>query len=183
MLDEAGYPRGADGTRFKTTLNHLYRFPLGYSELAATYWAEIGVDVQINVLDEAGAGPTRTNRTWEGLMYHSMGNNEVPLAKLRGTVHSSSYEDLHGIRYPELDALLDAAQATASEEERQELVKEVDMYTMENHWWIWGPKAGKYMAHQPWVIGFNGEVWLGFMGRTILARLWIDSALKAEMGR
>ena len=57
------------------------------------------------------------------------------------------------------------------------------MYTMENHWWIWGPKAGKYMSHQPWVVGFNGETWLGFMDRlTILARLWIDSELKAEMG-
>ena len=60
LLDEAGYPRGADGTRFKTVLNHLYRFPLGFSELAATYWADIGVDVEINVLDEAGASPARS---------------------------------------------------------------------------------------------------------------------------
>ena len=183
LLDEAGYPRGADGTRFKTVLNHLYRFPLGFSELAATYWADIGVDVEINVLDEAGASPARRDRTWEGLIYHTMGNNTEPLGFVRQMVHSSSHEDLHGIRYPELDALLDAAQATDSEEERQRLVKEVDMYTMENHWWIWGPKAGKYMSHQPWVVGFNGETWLGFMDRlTILARLWIDSELKAEMG-
>ena len=182
LLDEAGYPRGADGTRFKTVLNHLYRFPLGYSELAATYWSDIGVDVEINVLDEAGAGPARSNRTWEGLIYHTLGNNTEPLGFVRQMVHSSSYEDLHGVRYPELDALLDAAQATDSEEERQKLVKEVDMYTMENHWWIWGPKAGKYMAHQPWVIGFNGENWLGFMERGVLSRLWIDSELKAEMG-
>ena len=179
----SGYPRGADGTRFKTVLNHLYRFPLGFSELAATYWADIGVDVEINVLDEAGASPARRDRTWEGLIYHTMGNNTEPLGFVRQMVHSSSHEDLHGIRYPELDALLDAAQATDSEEERQRLVKEVDLYTMENHWWIWGPKAGKYMSHQPWVVGFNGETWLGFMDRlTILARLWIDSELKAEMG-
>ena len=181
LLDEAGYPRGADGTRFKTVLNHLYRFPLGFSELAATYWADIGVDVEINVLDEAN--PARRDRTWEGLIYHTMGNNTEPLGFVRQMVHSSSHEDLHGIRYPELDALLDAAGATDSEQERQRLVKEVDMYTMENHWWIWGPKAGKYMSHQPWVVGFNGETWLGFMDRlTILARLWIDSELKAEMG-
>ena len=79
LLDEAGYPRGADGTRFKTVLNHLYRFPLGFSELAATYWADIGVDVEINVLDEAGASPARRDRTWEGLIYHTMGNNTEPL--------------------------------------------------------------------------------------------------------
>ncbi len=183
LLDEAGYPRGADGTRFKTVLNHLYRFPLGFSELAASYWADIGVDVEINVLDEAGASPARRDRTWEGLIFHTMGNNTEPLGLVRQMVHSSSNDDLHGIRYAELDALLDAAAATDSEQERQRLVKEVDLYTMENHWWIWGPKAGKYMSHQPWVVGFNGETWLGFMDRlTILARLWIDSELKAEMG-
>ena len=183
LLDEAGYPRGADGTRFKTVLNHLNRFDLGYSELAATYWAEIGVDVQINVLDGAAATAVRGDRTWEGLIYHTMGNSTEPLGFVRQMVHSTSHEDLHGIRYPELDALLDAAQATTSEEEHQRLVKEVDMYTMENHWWIWGPKVGNYMSHQPWVVGSNGETHLGFMDYfPILARLWIDSELKAEMG-
>ena len=43
LLDEAGYPRRCRRQRdFTTVLNHLYRFPLGFSELAATYWAEIG---------------------------------------------------------------------------------------------------------------------------------------------
>ena len=183
LLDEAGYPRGADGTRFKTVLNHLYRFPLGYSELAATYWAEIGVDVEIKVLDEASAPVARRDRTWEGLVYHTLGNNTGPVAFLRQLIHSSSYEDLHGVPHPELDALIEAADTTSSIEEQQRLVKEVDMYAMENHWWIWGPKAGKYMAHQPWVIGSNGEVWLGFMEfRTIFSRLWIDQDLKKEMG-
>ena len=183
LLDEAGYPRGADGTRFKTILTTQDFFDLGYSELAVTYWAEIGVDVQIDVLDDAGMVSTRRNRTWEGLMSYVMGSNSEPLGAVRSFVHSDSAPDLHGIRYPELDALLAAAAATSSEEERQRLVKEVDMYTIENHWWIWGPKAGKYMSHQPWVVGFNGETWLGFMVRyPILARLWIDSELKAEMG-
>ena len=183
LLDEAGYPRGADGTRFKTVLNHFASFDLGYSELAATYWADIGVDVEVNVLDNAVISPTRSNRTWEGLMYHTLGNNNDPMGYVRQFVHSVSAEDLHGIRYPELDSLLDAAEATTSEGERQKLVKEVDMYTMENHWWIWGNKTGKYRAIQPWVVGFNGEVQLGFMGRlTILSRLWIDSELKEAMG-
>ena len=183
LLDEAGYPRGADGTRFKTVLNHLYRFDLGYSELAATYWTEIGVDVEINVLDEATTAVVRSNRTWEGLMFHPLGQNSEPVSVVRQAVHSSSSEDLHGVPHPELDALLDDAQATTSEEERQKLFKEVDMYTMKNHWWIWGPKPMKYRAQQPWVVGWNGELWLGLMDRvTVLSRLWIDSELKEAMG-
>ena len=183
LLDEAGYPRGADGTRFKTVLNHIFSFDLGYSELAASYWADIGVDVEINVLDSTAAAAARSNRTWEGLMYHTMANNTEPVSFMNVIVHSSSHEDLPGIKNPELDALLDAAGATTSEEERQRLVKEVDMYTMENHWWIWGPGAQQTRALQPWVVGYNGESFLGFMDfGAIHARLWIDSALKAEMG-
>ena len=183
LLDEAGYPRGADGTRFKTTLNHSEKFHLGYSELAATYWEEIGVDVEIDVLDEASRIAAQRDRTWEGLFTMPLGNHTAPLDITREWVHSSSFGNTHGTRYPELDALLDAARTATSEEERQRLVKEVDMYTVENHWYIWGPMPGTYQAHQPWVIGYNGEVWLSFLNTLpIFSRLWIDSELKAEMG-
>ena len=183
LLDEAGYPRGADGVRFKVTHDHRYpNYDLGYAEIAAGYWTDIGVDVKIDVLDEASGSATRRNRTWEGLIFHLLGSNNPPLSEVRNMVHSSG-TDLHGIRYPELDALIEAAEATTSEEEQQRLVKEVDMHTMENHWWIWGPKAGKYMAIQPWVEGYSGEVHFGGQHRLpILARLWIDQDLKKEMG-
>ena len=46
LLDEAGYPRGADGTRFKTILNYGSWATLDIAEIAAAYWAQIGVDVQ-----------------------------------------------------------------------------------------------------------------------------------------
>ena len=184
MLDEAGYPRGADGTRFKTVLHHLYRAPFDYSELAATYWADIGVKVEINVVDEASASPMRRDRTsWEGLIWHSMGVSTAPLSFIRIFAYSTSTDNLHGIGYPELDDLVDAAVATTSIEEQQRLVKEIDMYMIENHWYVWGPMAGVYRARQPWVTGFNSEWMISYMDQqSIHARLWIDSALKAEMG-
>ena len=183
LLDEAGYARGADGTRFKTVLNHPEKFSLGYSELAASYWADIGVDVEINVMDGATEGATRTERAWEGMFGTVLGSNTGPLTNILNFASSTGVNNYHGIGYPELDSLIEAAQAATSIEQQQGLVKEVDMYTMENHWWIWGPKAGKFMAHQPWVIGFNGETWLGLQDRLLIfSRLWIDSELKKEMG-
>ena len=64
LLDEAGYPRGADGTRFKTVLNYGTFASLDFAEIAAAYWAEIGVEVEIEVLtgpemNEKLAGPNR----------------------------------------------------------------------------------------------------------------------------
>ena len=190
LLDAAGYPRGADGTRFKTVLSQIWRSPdIPYIELAATYWAEIGVDVEINIED----GPTYSSklvdtfaeRTWEGLRAGPLGFNCDPLAFWcsAARAHSTSTFNFHGIGYPELDALIDAAQAATSVEEQQRLVREVDMYTIENHWHVWGPKAGKFMAHQPWVIGYNGETLLSEQHRALIfARLWNDSALKEAMG-
>ena len=81
--------------RFKTTLNLPAALDLGYSELSATYWAEIGVDVEINPLDGAGANAAaRRDRTWEGLIWQPLGWNGDPIGFVRNMVHSSSHEDL-----------------------------------------------------------------------------------------
>ena len=140
--------------------------------------------------DEATAGTKRVDtfaeRTWEGMIATVLGHNCPPPAFWCSAAHahSKSIFNYHGIGYPELDALIDAAQATTSIEEQQKLIREVDMYTIENHYNVWGPKAGKFMAHQPWVIGYNGETLLSEQNRALIfARLWIDSELKKEMGR
>ena len=57
------------------------------------------------------------------------------------------------------------------------------MLIIEQHRYVWGPKAGKYIAIQPWVEGYNGELYFGISHRLpIFARLWIDSELKEAMG-
>ena len=67
LLDEAGYPRGADGTRFKTTLNHGSFASVDYAEIAAAYWAEIGVEVEIDVLSGAEYHERLFGRSGEGM--------------------------------------------------------------------------------------------------------------------
>ena len=80
--------------------------------------------------------------------------------------------------------MFDAAAAAATPEELQKMAIELDMYAIERHWLLWGPMVPQFIAHQPWVMGYNGEVDLGRISqRVIYARLWIDSELKEEMGR
>ena len=73
--------------------------------------------------------------------------------------------------------------AAATEEEQMSAIKKMDMYSIEQHWMIWGALGPAFSVHQPWVTGYNGE---GGFGRSrnndVFARLWIDSALKEEMG-
>ena len=50
LLDEAGYPRGADGVRFSTVYEHYEFFDLGYYQIAMDYLRKIGIDVEIRTL-------------------------------------------------------------------------------------------------------------------------------------
>ena len=64
LLDEAGYPRGADGVRFKTIYEHFEFFDLGYYQIAMDYLRQIGIDgsrIQIvNLADMVQKAQTQT---------------------------------------------------------------------------------------------------------------------------
>ena len=66
LLDEAGYPCGADGIRFKASLVwHDQQDPSFIELLAATYYRDIGVDVEIELLPGAEMLPRKTARDWD----------------------------------------------------------------------------------------------------------------------
>ena len=65
LLDAAGYPRGADGIRFKTEMVHLERYDLNYVQLVASYWKRVGVDVDPKVHPLATMVSRRSERDFE----------------------------------------------------------------------------------------------------------------------
>ena len=107
LLDEAGYPRGADGTRFKTSARLLGES--SYTEIVAAYWAEIGVDVELEVFtDWAAYHADLFARSYEGMMTSSAGGSYTASAMLsRHRSDNQWNRPLH--QWPELDALVDAA--------------------------------------------------------------------------
>ena len=90
LLDEAGYPRGADGARFKTTLNYGAWATLDYAEIAAAYWAEIGVDVEIDALSSAEYHERLWSRTGEGI-YSAIAGNLFDPVMMAGWYHSGRH--------------------------------------------------------------------------------------------
>ena len=179
LLAEAGYPNG-----FETVLNASSEFDLGYAEIVAGFWKAIGVDLEIRVMDRAQLMPLATEGNWEGMAGAVTGWNNPwgGVGVLRHIAHSTSLVKFKG-RSELVDAMIEAAESATSIAEEQRLGREADMYMIEQHFYIWGPKAGKYMAIQPWVEGYNGEVHFGAQHRLLIfARLWIDQELKKEMG-
>ncbi len=188
LLDEAGYPRGADGIRFKTILDFRDVYDLGYVEIAASYWEEIGVDVEINVYETSPWMARRVEATYE-MSSGDQGTDGDPsgiigmysYVKHQSANHGREY--LGGVGDPTMDRLYEAFQVATTVEEQKRIFREFDLHYVSQHFQAWGPKSPFFQAVQPWVIGFNGEVFLGDMDNALpVVRLWIDQDLKREMG-
>ena len=179
LLDEAGYPRGADGIRFKTTVNHYQPFGLNYIQTAVEFWKAIGVDVEIVEMDGTALGALKRGGTFEGMITSILAVDWSPPNAIQQSHSTAPGNSIGGLMDPVYDAMVEAAASAATLEEQQRLVGEADMYAIERHWYIWGPMAPWVLAHQPWVKGYNGEFDLGSVSYgLVFARLWIDQELK-----
>ena len=188
LLDEAGYPRGADGVRFKTTLQHRDVMDLGYVEIAVDYWAEIGVEVTINIHDMATLVANRTAAVEGSEPSYEMGSGNLSMitspswtiSAYRATGGTKFFREwTGGAETPELTAAYDAFFAATTVEQQMKAHRAFGMVLMKQHNQIWGPLVPVYQATQAWVNGFNWEYAMGNMNHhTILARLWIDQELK-----
>ena len=182
LLDEAGYPRGADGIRFKTELLHLERYDLNYVQLAVSYWKNIGIDVEIDVQPAPPFASRRKEGDFDIISAEAAGIWFPLVMTARYTTgitwNSSNVND------PVYEAMFEAGGAATTLEEQIRIAGELNQYAIEKFWLIWGGAAPQYFTVQPWIIGFNGEKMLGNGQRNaVFARLWIDSELKAAMGR
>ena len=182
LLDEAGLTRGADGIRLKTRLAFFERYDLSYAELAAGYWREIGVEIEIDVFGTEGSQVGNPEQDTYRIIWGE-GAFRYALNRILNQFYSDYPWSRSGVNDPEYDALIDAASAGTSVEEQYRFLKEANMYVIEKQWKIWGPETPQFQATQPWVKGFNGEMKIGDSeAQSLLARLWIDSELKEAMG-
>jgi peptide/nickel transport system substrate-binding protein len=183
LLDEAGYPRGADGVRFTVPWDVWEGRDLGYFELAAAYWREIGVTVEINPMEGATYVAFAQSGAAEGMTSRESGTTTGdPAGTLRGTAYPGATWNIPLGDDPELNALIDAAVETTDQAEYTRLSKEADMRLTELHWYLWSPRIPQHFVLQPWIVGYNGEIVLGFMdwGPVFFARLWIDEQLRDQ---
>ena len=184
LLDEAGYPRGADGIRFKTAITTISGASsnLGYHEIAVGYWREIGVDVEIRSTD----WPTFVSSFQEGVL-EGMGqfSQGLPIDALVFLPFTTTGHELNvgGWSDPVYDALIEDLRVATTQEEFRRMSKEADLYQVKNHWYIWSPLNPWFNFTQPWVQGYDGDFYMGVWNKNaVYARLWIDQALKKEVG-
>ena len=108
---------------------------------------------------------------YDGIHNAAQGTPWVPLNILSGS-QSGHPNNVPGLSDPEYDALIEQLRVAATAEEYQRLGREADFWLVKNHIVMWGGLNPWFNVTQPWLQGFDG----------VYARLWIDQALKREMG-
>ena len=184
LLDEAGFPRGSDGIRFKTHLNNTERHDLSYHELVAGYLRQIGIQAEIVNTDWAAAQAKREANDYEGFWAWSSAGRSGPLG-LQAQYYSKQGPEINWMQVndPVFDKLYEAAEAGPDAEELKRLSREMGLRAAEMHWMIWGTESPQFNANWPWLKGYNGELQLGIAGfNWPFPYLWIDQDLKAAMG-
>ena len=182
LLDDAGYPRGADGVRFTLPVVNVSAYSdIGYLEIVKAYLSEIGIAAEIEAVDQATWRAMNREFTWDGLNFGVSGFDYPPA----GMCYKPSVSYKVRGDDPVHEALHETVQAATTVEEEARLVKECDLHMIKKHDAIWGPKVPQFYAMQPWVTGYNGESELSSQSNSaiIYARLWIDQELKEAMGR
>ncbi len=184
LLDEAGFPRGADGIRFKTDVyfNEWYGYmDLDLTQIVKTYWAAIGVDVGIKMLDRPALRAAQTGRTYKHIILCNRATGYT--SAIYWQAHSESEWNAPGLNDPEYDAMVDVANAATTVEEFKRLVKEINMYLLKQKVCVMVDRLPVFNVWQPWLAGYNGEIRLGSdLGRAAFARVWVNQELKKEMG-
>ena len=184
LLDAAGYPRGADGYRFKIMLAHFDRWDMSYSELVGGYFDAIGVDSEIVVQTHAEARADYTAPT-HGFAavttnHGYAGGTLVALERQIQKVDDFSFTKVND---PRLVALYEGGKDSLDIEELKSISRQTDEIFVKEHFGLAKARIPQFSVSQPWVIGYSGEWNMGKNQRnTLLARLWIDSELKAAMG-
>jgi peptide/nickel transport system substrate-binding protein len=142
LLDEAGYERGANGTRFSIDFVHFPTFSK-YGELMREHLGRVGIDFELRPLERDTAVDVIFNQRDFDTNIISYCNNTDPEIGVRRMYVSSNIGSIpfsNGATYrnAEIDTLFDAAAATADVAERGSLYRQIQAILLDDlpYWWI-----------------------------------------------
>jgi peptide/nickel transport system substrate-binding protein len=178
LLAEAGYP---NGFKMKIQLMANYAGGVELYSIVKSYWDAIGVETSIETLEAGAFWSNLVGKTYQDAMPSAWGNSSVlgsRYAHTCGYVYNYSVVcDDHVIEvWTEAEQMVD-------EEERNQMLKELGLYLIEQQYWLTMPTPQVYMLWQPWMKGYSGEVAFGTLNGWFgwYRFVWIDRALQAAM--
>ena len=181
MLADAGYPNG-----FSTDL-YIRAGEPNHEDVGALIqeqWAKVGVTVTLKAQEAGVLFNTYLERKYEHCIIYDQGcGPHIIGAAIRGTEIILS-DPGHTLVNDELKAMLDEQYTfIASDAERERLTKKMLIAGCELAPVISMPFPVGYHCWWPWVKNYFGEYdTIHLNPAPMIARLWLDQALKKEMG-
>jgi peptide/nickel transport system substrate-binding protein len=183
LLVDAGYPDG-----FKLKIAFTPAATAGtHGEIAtmmAGFFEDVGVELELKSLEHTALSALRSSRTGYDLFAtNSASNNPLGIIGSLASADESNPWNTPNYDNPELAALTEQAKVTVDAAERDAILKEMALMVMDEVAYIPIGASGRFVYWWPWVKNFYGEAMSG--GTSVgpyLEHLWLDRALKAEMG-
>ncbi|MAF53333.1 MAG: hypothetical protein CL694_10040 [Chloroflexi bacterium] len=185
LLDDAGYPRDADGIRFKAgwDVSTAWGHDVDLAQLVTSYFDKIGVDITVNSVADSSVMQDRLSAGTHGGMTagccRHFNVDPYPSIRYRYYGDPGLY---HGVTDSEFNAIMDKIALATSNEEMNPLIREMDQHYIKEMWTLALPLAPQSSIRQPW---FKGDHQWGAAIEhlvSILQYMWVDQELKKEMG-
>ncbi|MBI4283635.1 MAG: ABC transporter substrate-binding protein [Chloroflexi bacterium] len=189
LLAEAGYPNG-----FKTKMIvPNVAANMAIAEVVKAQWAKVGVDLELQPRENAVfTSITTAPRSWEEMVMNPFTGVSFPqwltFLHLRG--QSAGGHNPSGIDVPPgSDPVVEKTyqeilkNVIVNTPESARVYRELVPYLLEQMFVIGVPVPYSYTIWQPWVKGYEGEIWhVSLTSNKIWAKyMWIDQDMKETM--
>jgi len=172
LLAEAGYPDG-----FQTEIV-CYSDHVDQLSLVKAHWAEIGVDLEINVMDPGTFYSTVTEHE-----HKQMVSADISMIAPMYTYLDGPY-NLSGVDDPHLNDVWPAVKTSFPDEAKERnLLKDATEYVLDQVYLLQLPAPYYYTFWQPWVKGYHGEFAVGYVNcaHNFQKYIWLDLDLKEKL--
>ncbi|MFC1984809.1 ABC transporter substrate-binding protein [Chloroflexota bacterium] len=181
LLAEAGYPNGLD-----TVINAAtdLQGAEGLPEIVQADLAKIGVRAKIEARPWGVMTAIFGSKEMDQMIEHMWSYAPDVLKYFSRTADHTIKWNYANVDDPVFTEMYKKASTNLDVEERGKQIREMNMYTIEHAFYIFMPNPQTVTAWWPWLKGYGGEGSLGGQNQgALLARLWVDQKLKAEMGK
>ena len=177
LLADAGYP---DGFKTEVVINASGTDYIDHLTMVKAYWEKIGVELELDIKESGSFYSIYQKKTHaEGLMCGRWGDQPFGFFTNRaGNMYNwAMFSD------PAVDEFYNRATAAFFDvAEREKVMKEANLYIIDQVPYYVPPVGHRYTFWWPWVKNYQGERGQGVASAYWQKYVWINEDLKQSMG-
>ncbi len=174
LLAEAGYSQGLTVT-LSTTPRWGIMYTAGVESVVASA-AKAGFNVKPKFVEYTQFMASTIARKWpedEQAALANIGRDSPWRDVLTFHTKGQPADNKGYASDPEYDKLAEEFMVTVDEAKQRELIRRIQIMSVDKAFWVLPPRAAAFSAHQPWVKGYNfsGD---GYWSSAVFGGIWLD---------